>query len=418
MSKFVICGNKKLKGEVEVQGAKNAATPILAASVLLSGKTVLENTPNILDVERMKTILRKIGAAVASDTEKHTVKLNSAGVKSWNLNFPEAVKIRSSLLLLGPLLARFGKVKIPYPGGCRIGARSLDTHLDGLRALGAAVKYADNHYFLTADKLQGAEIVLDEFSVTATENIMMAACFARGRTIVKLAACEPHVQDLARFLNQAGAKIAGAGTHTLIIDGIKKLNGARYKIIPDMIEAGTLIIAGLATGGSVKVKNMNPADLDIFLKKLKEMGARLAIGKNYVQTFPSPPLSGIKIQTLPYPGFPTDLQAPFSVLMTQARGESAIHDPMYEGRLKYLEELAKMGASVKILNSHQAKITGPAKLAGKEITSLDLRAGATLILAGLIASGKSIIHRAEEIDRGYERIEEKLAALGADIRRF
>jgi len=418
MAKFIITGGKKLKGEVETQGAKNAATPIIAASILLSGKTVLENIPNILDVARMKMILEKIGASVASDAEKHSAEINTRNVKSRDLDFIEVRQMRSSLLLIGPLLARFGRVKISSPGGCHIGARSLSAHLEGFRALGARVKSENSHYFLSAKNLKGTKIVLDEFSVTATENIMMAASLASGRTIIKLAACEPHVQDLAGFLNKAGAKIRGAGTDTLVIDGVAKLRGVRYKIIPDMIEAGTLIIAGLATDGSVKVKNMNPDDLEIFLKKLQEMGARLEIGENYAQTLPSPKMRAVKIQTLPYPGFPTDLQAPFSVLMTKARGESLIHDPMYEGRLKYLEELKKMGANVKILDSHQAKITGPTKLAGKEITSLDLRAGATLILAALLASGKSIIHCAEEIDRGYEGIEEKLRSLRANIERM
>ncbi|MFA4880512.1 MAG: UDP-N-acetylglucosamine 1-carboxyvinyltransferase [Candidatus Doudnabacteria bacterium] len=417
MAKFIIQGGKKLNGEVTVQGAKNAATPILAASLLVQGSTVLENVPNILDVEKMKRILERLNMEVASDFQSHRVQLNAMAVKSRSLNFPEVREMRSSILLVGPLLARFGRVKIPHPGGCHIGARSIDTHLDALRSLGVKIRHEKDCYVLETKALKGAEVVLEEFSVTATENLIMAAVAANGRTVIKLAASEPHVQDLARFLKQAGAKIQGAGTHTIVIEGVKTLRGVRHKIIPDMIEAGTLIIAGLITGGTVKVKNLDPGHLEIFLKKLEETGARLVVGKDYVQTLPSPRFNALKIQTLPYPGFPTDLQAPFAVLLTQAQGESMVHDPMYEGRLKYLGELKKMGGRVEILDAHRAKIFGPTKLRGRKITSLDLRAGATLVLAALAASGRSTIERAEEIDRGYENIEGKLKALGAEIRR-
>lgn len=417
MSKFIIQGGKKLKGEIKVQGAKNAATPCLSAALLLKGDSILENIPYILDGEKTKRILERLGARIENDLTKHRVMINTDEVRSRPLDFPEVYEMRSSILLIGPLLARFGRVKIPHPGGCHIGARSLDVHLAAFQALGARVQQEGKYYSLRANKLRGKEIILSEFSVTATENLMLTACLIPGKTVIKLAASEPHVQDLASFLKRAGAKIQGAGTHTITIEGVKKLSGIRYKIIPDMIEAGTFIIAGLVTKGEIKVVSLCSDHLDIFLEKLKMAGACLEIGKDFVKVLPSKNFKPVKIQTLPYPGFPTDLQAPFSVLLTQARGESLIHDPMYEGRLKYLEELKKMGAKAKILDPHRALIYGPTELRGREITSFDLRAGATLILAALAAQGRSVIHRAEEVDRGYERIEERLSALGADIKR-
>ncbi len=418
MAKFIINGGKKLKGEIRVLGSKNAATACLAASLLIRDDLVLENVPNISDVEKMKKILQKIGVRVASEDKKHRVVLNSAGARSSDLNFPEVFEIRSSILLVGPLLARFNKVKILHPGGCHIGARPITTHLDAFQALGARVRKIKDYYYLEGKGLRAGEVVLSEFSVTATENIMIAACLLPGKTKIKLAAAEPHVQDLARLLNRAGAKIRGAGSHTITIEGVSKLKGTRHRVIPDMIEAGTFIIASLLTGGGVKVVDINPDHLDLFLKKVEQAGGRFDKGKSWILVLPKKGFGPVQIQTLPYPGFPTDLQAPFSVLLTQSRGESLIHDPMYEGRLKYLEELKKMGAHVKIISPHKAVIRGPVKLKGREIMSFDLRAGATLILAALVASGKSVIHRAQEVDRGYERIEERLSALGADIRRI
>jgi len=417
MAKFIINGGKKLKGEVRVLGSKNAATACLAASLLIRDDLVLENVPNISDVEKMKKILQKIGVRVASEGKKHRVVLNSAGARSSDLNFPEVFKIRSSILLVGPILARFGKVKILHPGGCHIGARPITTHLDAFQDLGVRVRKIKDYYYLEGKGLRAGEVVLSEFSVTATENIMIAACLLPGKTKIKLAAAEPHVQDLARLLNRAGAKIRGAGSHTITIEGVSKLKGTRHRVIPDMIEAGTFIIASLLIGGGVKIVNIDLDHLDLFLKKVEQAGGRFDKGKSWISVLPTKVFGPVQIQTLPYPGFPTDLQAPFSVLLTQSRGESLIHDPMYEGRLKHLEELKKMGARVKIISSHKAVIRGPVELKGREIMSFDLRAGATLILAALVASGKSVIHRAEEVDRGYERIEERLSALGADIRR-
>lgn len=417
MAKFIIQGKQKLRGQVTVQGAKNAATPCLAASLLCNGQVVLENVPNISDVERMKYILESLGTVLSADHRAHRVTIDSKKIKNLPLNSSEISAMRSSVLLVGPLLARFGQVCIIHPGGCHIGARPLDNHWDAFRSLGASVKKQGQNYILEAKKLSGADIVLDEFSVTATENAIMAACLAEGKSTIQLAACEPHVQNLIDFLNAAGSRIKWQDAHTLSINGVKSLHGSRHKIIPDMIEAGTLIIASLATDGQVKIKNVIPSHLTIFIKKLREMGVKIIVGKNWIETFPSSKLKSIKIQTLPYPGFPTDLQAPFSVLLAQAFGKSLIHDPMYEGRLNYLTELAKMGARVKILDPHRAEITGPANLRGAHIQSLDLRAGATLILAALSAQGESVIGNIEQIDRGYEKIDEKLKSLGAEIQR-
>lgn len=419
MAKFIIKGGKKLKGEIKVQGAKNAATPCLAASLLLKGDSILENMPNITDVEEMKNILRRLGVEVRTEPNQHRVFVNTDNVTFSNLDFPEVHKMRSSILLIGPMLVRFGKVKIPHPGGCRIGVRPLAVHLKAFQALGAKVKQDDKYYYLeTPRKLEGGEVVLPEFSVTATENIMMTAAKIPGKTVIKLAAAEPHVLNLAVFLKKAGAKIKGAGTHTIVIEGVSKLSGVRHEIIPDMIEAGTFIIAGLATGGEVLVKHLSYDHLDSFLERLKATDAKFQKGKDFIKTLTGSKFKAVRIQTLPYPGFPTDLEAPFSVLLTQAHGKSLIHDPMYEGRLKYLEELSRMGADIKILDPHRALIFGPNKLSGREITSFDLRAGATLILAAMAAEGESVIHRAQEVDRGYEEIEKRLQKLGADIRRI
>ncbi len=415
MAQFIIQGGQPLRGRIAVQGAKNAATPCLAASLLFQGEVRLKNIPNIVDVERMKEILSKLGVVVQSQPRTHSVVINAQGLAGSDLDFPEVHQMRSAILLIGPLLARFGRVKIPHPGGCRIGARQIDTHLEAFRAMGAKIRRDSKYYYLEAKHLYGRTIVLSEFSVTATENILMTACVAKGQTIIKLAATEPHVQDLARFLKKGGAQIKGIGTHTLTVQGPRDLTGCTHTVIPDMIEAGTLIIAGLITRGELRVTRCNPEHLEIFLQKIKQAGGRLRIQGNSVTVLPTPSFKPVNIQTLPYPGFPTDLQAPFAVLLLQAKGKSMIHDPLYENRLMYLQELKKMGARAQILDPHRAFIWGPAKLMGRTIKSFDLRAGATLLLAALVARGQSTLAGAQEIDRGYENIAERLRKLGADI---
>ncbi len=418
MSQFLIHGGVSLNGEVTVSGMKNAATAIIAATLLTKDECRLHNVPRIADVERMLDILKSLGAKVEW-VGKNSVSIICADVRQVLLP-KEAIKsMRSSVLLLGPLLARFKEIDLPEPGGDIIGNRSLDTHLVALAALGAEVHKYNGSYKLRAKKLRGAYIVLSEFSVTATENALMTAVLSEGETEIKIAAAEPHVQDLSGFLRAMGADIAGDGTHTLRAKGKRSLHGAEYTIISDVIEAGTFIVAALLTKGEVEVKGVNPNHADIVWTLLKSIGAKLEVKNDAVKVSPLQKiLRPLKLQTLPYPGFPTDLQAPFGVLATQCQGASLIHDPMYEGRLGYINELIKMGANAVICDPHRVLITGPTPLCGREITSFDLRAGATLILAGLIAEGETLIHDAQIVDRGYERIEEKLSALGANIKRI
>lgn len=414
--KFVIEGGYPLKGEVEIMGMKNAATPIIAATLLTSEPCLLKNIPKISDVETMVEILKSLGSEI-DYLDEHSIRISNQNISLHRLDKDAVCKMRSSILFMGPLLARFGQVELPEPGGCIIGNRPIDTHLYALEQLGAKIERKNGFYGMRADSLKGALIILPEFSVTATENAVMAAVLANGRTIIKLAAAEPHVQDLCNFLNRMGAKIQGIGTHTLIIDGVKELQGIEYTIIPDQIEIGTFAVATAVSRGEVKIKNIIPEHLEIILLKLKQIGVKFEVGDNYLKIFPSTNLKAFRLQTMPYPGFPTDLQAPFGVLATQCQGTSLIQDPLFEGRMNYVQELIKMGANAIIADPHRVIITGPTPLYGQEIKSFDLRAGATLIIAGLIAHGQTIISQAEVVDRGYERIEERLSGLGARIKR-
>jgi len=413
--KFIIRGGEELSGAIEVKGMKNAATPILAATILTKEECHLENIPQIKDVLVMIDILKLLGAKVR--VSHSSVYISNKNIKPHKLDKCLVQKLRSSILFLGPLLARFRSVDMPEPGGCIIGNRPIDTHLYALGRLGAKIERKDGFYRLTARRLEGSTIILPEFSVTATENLIMTAVFASGRTVIKLAAAEPHVQDLCNFLNKMGAKISNIGTHTLIIDGVKSLHGVNYKIIPDQIEAGTFAVLAAATHSKIKIKNIISKHLDIVLLKLKQIGLKYKLGENYIQTYPSFNLKSFKVQTMPYPGFPTDLQAPFGVLATQCQGTSLIQDPLFEGRMSYVSELIKMGANAIVADPHRVIFNGPTPLYGQEIRSFDLRAGATLIIAALIAKGETIINQAEIVDRGYEKIEERLCKIGAKIKR-
>ncbi|MDD2646737.1 MAG: UDP-N-acetylglucosamine 1-carboxyvinyltransferase [Patescibacteria group bacterium] len=416
MAQFIINGGQHLKGEIEVMGMKNAATPILAATLLTKQTCILKNIPNISDVRVVIDILKSLGSRIEAIGE-HAFKIDNSQINPQQLDEKSVRHIRSSVLFMGPLLARFGQVELPEPGGCIIGNRPLDTHLYALEHLGAQIAKKDRFYGLSAKHLKGAVIILPEFSVTATENLLMAATLAEGRTIIKLAAAEPHVQDLCNFLQKMGAKISGIGTHTLVIDGVKELKGTEHTIIPDQIEAGTFAAMAVATRGEMKIKNINPEHLEIILLKLKQIGAGFEVGPDYLNVFPANDLKAFKLQALPYPGFPTDLQSPFGVLATQGQGTTLIQDPLFEGRMGYVNELIKMGANAIIADPHRVIITGPTPLYGQDIKTLDLRAGATLIIASLIANGQSTINQAEIIDRGYEKIEERLLKLGAEIKR-
>ena len=345
------------------------------------------------------------------------LRIQAKDVDPEKMDYSLVGSIRASILLIGSLLTRFKKFKIPHPGGCIIGARPVGVHFQALEDLGAKITQDDKFYYFEADKLIGKKIILKEFSVTATENLMMAASLAEGTTTIKIAAIEPHIQDLGKFLNKMGAEIKGGGIHSIIIKGKENLHGAEHSISPDPIEAGTFMIAAAASRGKVLVKDINPDHLDLVLEKLKEFGVSLEINSDSVLVKAPTALKASKVEARTYPGIPTDLQAPFAVLAAQANGTSLIHDTLYEGRMGYINELSKMGANALICDPHRVLITGPTPLYGQEITSFDLRAGATLIIAALIAEGESKINEAHQVDRGYEKIEERLRGLGADIKR-
>lgn len=415
---FEIKGGKKLSGSIDVRGSKNATTPILAATLLTREPCTISNIPLIEDVFRMLEIISGLGASVDWVGERK-VKICAKNIDPKRLDAQLVKQLRSSILLLGSLSARFNSFSIYHPGGCVIGKRPVGTHFDALEKLGVRITNADEKtYVINSKGKKSAHVVLKEFSVTATENAMMLAAAISGKTTIKIAAAEPHVEDLGKFLISMGAKIKGLGTHTLEIIGNKKLHGAKHEIIPDANEAATFLIMGVATKSSIKVNNAKETDLDLVLEKLREFGADFKIEKNSIKVIPNKSLKSIeKIDARTYPGIPSDIQAPLGVLATQAKGETMIFDTLYEGRFNYLSELEKMGVKSKILNPHQAVISGPAHLRGRSIKSFDLRSGASLIIAALCAEGTTTIEEIYQVDRGYEKIEERLQKLGADIKR-
>jgi len=418
MEKFEIIGGKKLQGEIEVRGSKNATTPILAATLLTKNECIISNIPLIEDVFRMLEILESMGAVIKW-LSKRKISVRCENINPEKMDEEKVKKLRSSILLLGSLSARFNSFSLYHPGGCVIGARPLGTHFDAMKKMGVDIKQDEKRYLISAEKRQAAKIVLQEMSVTATENAMMLASGIPEKTIIKIAACEPHVEDLGRFLIKLGARVKGLGTHTLEITGQENLRGTRHKIIPDANEAATFLIMGVATGSPIVVKNAREEHLDLVLEKLREFGADFKIEKDSISIIPAEKLTAVsKIDTRTYPGVPSDVQAPFGVLATQAEGKTLIHDSLYESRFNYVNELKKMGASAEILDPHRVEIAGPEKLIGTEITSFDLRAGATLIIAALLASGKSVINEIYQVDRGYEKIEKRLKKLGANIKRI
>ncbi len=364
----------------------------------------------------MVKLLESMGAH-AEWTDPHSLRLQCKDVDPDRLDQRTITTLRSSALLMGPLVARFPRVVVGRPGGDNIGNRPLDTHFEALKGLGAQYEETMDRLTITRTTLQGAEIILPEFSVTATENIVMAACLANGITTVHIAAMEPHVQNLIQFLQSMGAKIEGSGTHTLRIEGAKRLRGGTARVIPDQIEIGTWAVAAAVTHGDVRIHNVMPEHLHIVLLKLRQAGVRCELESSVLHVTAPDPLRAFRLQTLPYPGFPTDLQAPFSVLATQAEGTSLIHDPLYEGRMGHIGVLVKMGAQAVVCDPHRVLLTGPTQLYGQDITSFDIRAGATLLLAGLTARGTTTIHGVETIDRGYEATAEKVQGLGGMLER-
>ena len=411
---FIINGGKKLEGEITINNAKNAALKILAASILASKPIKINNLPQIEDVSRMKELLIDLGAKFYSD------KIDSSCLKKTNLDYKIADRFRSSIVLTGPLLTRFGKVSFPHPGGCTLGKRPIDFFIDGFEALGASIKKTGSIFTVTSKnkKLIGNKFIFPMISVTGTETLIMAAVLAEGKTVLKNAACEPEIENLAEFLNSLGAKISGAGTPVIAIEGVKFLKGGEWNGMPDRIEAGTFIILGVATNSNVKIKNCETDHLDVLLTMLQKAGANLEIGKNYVIVKPAKKLRSVDITTREYPGFATDLQAPFTVLMTQADGISLIHETIYDGRLFYTDILNQMGADIVMADPHRVIVRGPNPLHGKKIYSPDIRAGMALVIAALLAKGQSTIDNIYQIDRGYDKIDERLKALGANIKRI
>jgi UDP-N-acetylglucosamine 1-carboxyvinyltransferase len=416
--KFLIKGGFPLSGEVEISGYKNSAGAVLAAALLSKTPSTIDNLPLVSDVLNQIEILKQMGAEVKW-LEQKKIKINPANIIPERIPANLFEKMRVSVLFVGPLLARFKKLRIPHPGGDKIGLRPISTHLKALEDFGVEIKEKDGFYcFETPKNLEGKKVVLKEFSVTATENLMMLAALAKGKTKIELAAAEPQVQDLGNFLKKMGVSIEGIGTHTITIKGKNKLNGAEFKICPDLLEAGTFLIAFALTNGKGRIKNVNPDHLTMFLEKLKEIGVNLETSDSKILVKPSSELKCTKIQVLPYPGFPTDLQPQISVLLTQAQGKSLIHEPLYENRFQYLHELRKMGADIEITDPHRALIFGKKELTGNNLNALDIRSGAALMLAGLTSKEKTLIENISQIERGYEKIEEKLRKLGARIERI
>jgi len=418
MAKFLIHGGKKLKGEIEVKGAKNAALKAFAASLLFQEPIVIKNVPLIEDIFRISELLEALSVK-AEKIGDRTFKISGNQANSYVLK-PEISKaIRASIVLTGPLLARFGKAIFPHPGGCVIGERPIDIFLDAFHEMGAKVAEKDGSYVLEAERLRGAEIVFKNISATATETLMMAAVLAKGKTILCNAACEPEIPYLANFLNVSGARISGAGTHTISIIGVKNLHSKKpFITMPDRIETGNFAVLAGLLGDNIIIKNCEPAHIMIFLKHLRLAGVNYEKGTNWLKISAPGRLQAVDIRTKEYPGFATDLQAPFTVLLTQAEGKSLVHETIFEGRLNYINDLNRMGASITICDPHRVIVEGPSSLRGRETESPDLRAGLAFVFAGLIAEGDSIIHNVYHIDRGYERIEERLQRLGADIRRI
>jgi len=415
LPKIIVQKSGPLKGTVKISGAKNSVLPIMAASLLAQDKVILEDIPGLRDVEVISEVLASLGSNVRKN-EDGILEINSSGINNSEAPYDLIRKMRASFLVIGPLLARMGKARVSLPGGCAIGARPIDLHLKGLSALGAKIDLGHGYVEAQADKLVGDKIYLDFPSVGATENIMMAATMAEGQTIIQNAAEEPEIVDLANFLNGIGANIKGAGTDTIKIQGVKELGGTRHTVIPDRIEAGTYMAAAAITGGDVTIKNALSDHLKPMIAKLKECGVDVFENGDQLRVIASNGINAVDLKTLPYPGFPTDMQSQFMTLLSVARGTSVIIETVFENRFMHVSELVRMGANIKI-EGHSAVVQGVKTLEGAQVRATDLRAGAALILAGLVAEGTTEISDTHHIDRGYVEIESKLRSLGANIER-
>lgn len=417
MEKFIIEGGKKLQGEVEISGSKNASLPIIAASVMGEGKTVLHNVPDLKDVHTMIKILEYMGAKVKF--ENNTLEIDPSGIYQFTAPYEFVSTMRGSICLLGPLLAKFGLARFSMPGGCVIGPRPIDLHIKGLKKLGVKIENEEGYIVGKVEKLKGNKIFLGGnfgSSVLATANVISAATLAEGETLIEFAACEPEIVDLANFLKKMGAKIYGEGSHIIRIEGVNKLKGTEYTIIPDRIEAGTYILAGYITKSRIKVNGLIPEHVFSLIDKIEEAGLEIIIGDNYIETVPSENWKALEIVTLPYPGFPTDLQAQMMSFLTLADGISLITEKVFPERFIHVGELNRLGADI-TLDGSKAIIKGVKNLKGAKVMASDLRASAALVLAGLAAEGVTEISRIYHLDRGYEKFEEKLSMLGANIKR-
>lgn len=413
MDKFIVRGGKKLQGVCPISGSKNAALPILAASLLTGGWHTFHNVPDLADIQSIKKLLAMLGAEIE---EGSFLRINTDRLAGVEASYDLVRKMRASILVLGPLVARMGRARVSLPGGCAIGARPVNLHLKALQNLGADIRLVDGYVEAEASRLRGTTIYFDISTVTGTENIMMAASMAEGTTILENAAREPEVVNLAEVLNGMGAKIAGAGTDVITIEGVKHLRPAEATIIPDRIEAGTFMIAAAITGGDVTLSGCDSGHVEALSTKLREAGISITSAGGGLRIAGSGDIGSVNVTTLPYPGFATDFQAQMMALMTIARGTSVIKETVFENRFMHVNELLRMGADISI-DGNSAVIRGVKGLAGAPVMATDLRASASLVLAGLVAEGKTVISRVYHIDRGYERIEEKLSLLGADVER-
>ena len=417
MAKILITGGEPLNGEVQISGAKNAVLPILAATLLADGPMEISNVPHLHDVTTTMELLGRMGVQLTVD-EKLRITVDPTTITSHVAPYDLVKTMRASILVLGPLVARFGAAEVSLPGGCAIGSRPVDQHIRGLRALGADISVENGYIVAKAARLRGARIVMDMVTVTGTENIMMAAALASGTTVIENAAQEPEVLDLALCLNAMGAKVSGAGTATIVIEGVERLHGCNYEVLPDRIETGTFLVAGAITRGRVLAKRARPDTLDAVLNKLEESGAHIDTGSDWIEVnMRGNRPRAVNLTTAPYPAFPTDMQAQFIALNAAAEGVGIVTETVFENRFMHIQELQRLGADIRV-EGNTAISRGVTTMSGAPLMATDLRASASLVLAGLIANGETTVDRIYHIDRGYENIEEKLGGLGAKIRRL
>jgi UDP-N-acetylglucosamine 1-carboxyvinyltransferase len=416
LDKLIITGGRPLSGEIRISGAKNAALPILAATLLADSPMIIGNIPHLHDITTTMELLGRMGVSLVVD-ERMNIEVDPSAIQELFAPYELVKTMRASILVLGPMLARHGEATVSLPGGCAIGSRPVNLHIEGLAKMGADIRVENGYIHARARRLRGARLVMDQVTVTGTENLMMAATLARGTTIIENAAREPEVLDLAACLNAMGAQIEGAGTDTITVCGVSSLSGTRYSVLPDRIESGTYLVAAAITGGQVKIKDTRPGTLDAVLEKLAEAGADIEVGEDWIELDMRGRRPGaIDIRTSPYPAFPTDMQAQFTALNVVSDGTGVISETVFENRFMHVHELKRMGADIS-LEGNTAVTRGVRGLTAAPVMATDLRASASLVLAGLVASGDTVVDRIYHIDRGYESIEEKLAKLGAQIRR-